>query len=153
MPSVSCAVKDLFFAIEVIGLCSFHDQFFGFFPCHSPLTAVGIITGVSCCAAAARIVGKDVINKILIATVSKLMWFARLKQKRVAGSNFGYSVLIANLAATGNDEIKFRFRRMRVIGAKRFALSVSALARDQTDAASIDRATPVRAQAQPKCSW
>ena len=76
------------------------------------------MTGITGCSAATRIVGNDVINKILIATISKLMWFARLKQKRVAWSNFGYSVLIANLAATGNDEIKLRFRCMRVIGAK-----------------------------------
>ena len=53
------------------------------------------------------------------------MCLARLKQKRVARSDFGYSVLIANLAATGNDEIKLRFRCMGVIGAKRFAFRYS----------------------------
>ena len=49
------------------------------------------------------------------------MRFARLKQKGVARSNFNYSVLVADIAAAGNDEIKLRFRRMRVIGAKKFA--------------------------------
>ena len=84
--SASSAVKDSFFAIEVISLRSFHDQFFGSFPCHGPLAAVGIITGITRRAAAARIVGDHVINKILIADITKLMCFARLKQKRVARS-------------------------------------------------------------------
>ena len=115
------AVKDSFLTIEVIGLRSFHDQFFGPFTRHGPLAAIRIITGVTGCSAAARIVGDYVIDKILIAGIAKLMRFARLKQKRVAGSNFGDPVLIPHIAAAGNDEIKLRFRRMRVIGAKKFA--------------------------------
>src|SRR4029077_16049103 len=87
-----------FFAIEVIGLPSFHDQFFGSLPRYGPFAAVGIVTGISCCAAAARIVGDHVINKILIAGIAKLMGLARLKQERVTKSYFGRSVLIAHVA-------------------------------------------------------
>ncbi len=53
------------------------------------------------------------------------MRLARLKEKRVARSDFGYSILVANVAAAGNDEIKLRFSRMRVIGAKEFAFGNS----------------------------
>ena len=141
-----------FFAIEVISLRSFHDQFFGSFPRHGPLAAVGVITGITRCTAATGIIGDHVINKILIAGIAKLMCLARLEQKRVAWSDFSDPILVANVAAAGNDKIKLRFRRVRVITGKAICLSVSALARDQTDGASTDRATPVRAPARPKCS-
>src|SRR4029077_18175422 len=37
-------VKDSFFPIEVIGLISLHDQFFGSVAGHGPLAAVGVVT-------------------------------------------------------------------------------------------------------------
>src|SRR6188508_822001 len=107
-----------FFPIEVIGLSPFHDDFLMAVRCHGPLAAVWIVTGISCCAAAARIVGDHVVNKILTASIGKLMCLTGLKEKRVARSHFGYSVLIAHIAATGDDEVKLGFRRMRMIGAK-----------------------------------
>jgi len=79
--SAFSAVKDSLFAIEVIGFGSFHDQLFGSFPGHSPLAAVGIITGISCYAAAPRIIGDHVINKIFIARVAEWVRFTWPEKK------------------------------------------------------------------------
>ena len=49
------------------------------------------------------------------------MRFTRLKEECVTRSHFGHAIFVANVAAAGNDEIKLRFRRMRMIRAKRFA--------------------------------
>ncbi len=142
--------QNSFFAIEVISLCSFHDDFFPRISCHCPFSAVGIITGISRRAAASRIIGDHIINKVLIIRIPKLMRFPWLKEKCVTRSHFGYPVLIPHIAATGNNQIEFRFRRMRVIGTKEFAFAEFGPTPNQTDAASTDRATPVRAQARPK---
>ena len=114
--NMSSAVKESFFAIKVIGVISFHDQFFVPIGSDRPFAAVGIVTGIPCCAAAARIVGNHVIDKILVTGICKLMRLARLAQKRVPRSHFGHSVFVAYIAAAGDDKIKFRFRCMRVIG-------------------------------------
>src|SRR5262249_5944311 len=95
-----------FFAVEIISLCPFYDDFFPRIFCHCPFAAIGVITGIASCAAAARIIGDHVINKIFVTSVAQLMRLPRLKQKRVAGSNFGYSVFVAHIAAPRNDEIK-----------------------------------------------
>ena len=87
-----------FFAIEIIGLASFHDDFFMPICSDGPLAAVGIITGITSCAAAARIISDHVVNKILVATIAELMRFPRLKKEGVARSNLSYSVFVANAA-------------------------------------------------------
>src|SRR5206468_12862165 len=110
-----------FFAIEIIRLSSLDDEFFGCVPRHRPLPAVGIVTGIARCAAAARIIGNHVVNEVFVTGVAKLMGFAGLKEKGIARSDFSYPVLIANVSPTGNYEVKLRFRRMRVIGTKRLA--------------------------------
>src|SRR6266480_4477248 len=86
-----------------------------------PFPAVGIVTGIARCAAAARIIGNHVVNEVFVTGVAKLMGFAGLKEKGIARSDFSYPVLIANVSPTGNYEVKLRFRRMRVIGTKRLA--------------------------------
>src|SRR5205823_13694746 len=95
-----------FFAVEIVGLSSSHDEFFGSFLRHCPLATVRIITGVTSCAAAARIIGDHIINKIFITCVTELVRFAGLKQKRIARSNFGYAIFIADAAPARDDEIE-----------------------------------------------
>ena len=89
----------LFFAIEVVSLVPFHYYFLQFLVHDRPFAAIGIKTGIAGCAAAARIIGNHVIHKIFITGVGKLVRFARLKEKRVARSNFSYPIIIANAAA------------------------------------------------------
>ena len=48
----------------------------------------------------------------------RLTW---LKEKRITRSDFGNPILVAHVATAGNDEVKLRFSRMRVIRTKRFA--------------------------------
>ena len=62
----------------------------GSFLRHRPFAAVGIITGITSCPAAARIIGDHVINKIFITGVTELVRFAGLKEKRIARSDFSY---------------------------------------------------------------
>ena len=54
-----------------------------------------------------------------------------LEQKRVPSSNFSYSVLVAHIAAAGDDQIKFGFRRVRMIGAERLPLGTRTNARSK----------------------
>src|SRR5262249_38084282 len=70
---------------------------------------------------AAWIVCDHVINKIFLARVRELMRFARAKEKRISGPDFGPAILIADFSFTGDDEIMLRLRRVRMIRAKRFA--------------------------------
>src|SRR5438034_5598661 len=111
----------LLFAVEIVGLFSFHDYFFQPLFYHRPFAAVGIKTGISG-TSTARIIGNDVVNKIVVASVGELMRFTGLKQKRIASGYDCRSILVANAPATGNDEIKFRLRGVRVVRAIRFAL-------------------------------
>ena len=87
-----------FFAIEIIGLASFHDDFFMPICSDGPLAAVGIVTGITSCAAAARIISDHVENKILVATIAELMRFTRLEEERIARSYFGNTIFVANAA-------------------------------------------------------
>ncbi len=115
-------IRISFFAIEIIGFSSFHDDLIASICRHSPFAAVGIVTGITGGTAAARIIGNDIVNKILITGVAQLVRFAGLKQKRVARTDFSESILVSHAAAPGDDEVKFRLRRVRVIRAKCVAL-------------------------------
>src|SRR5207237_313652 len=53
----------LLFAVEVIGLCSFNDNFFAAFFHDCPFAAVGIITGVADGAATSWIVCDDIVDE------------------------------------------------------------------------------------------
>src|SRR5436853_7434774 len=117
--------KDLFFANEIISLCPFHDDFIPAICCDRPFSAVGIITGITCRAAAARIIGDYVINKVLVTAVPKLVCLTWLKEKCVARSNFNYPLLVTHAATARHDEVELRFSRMRVIGTKEFAFGNS----------------------------
>ena len=75
MSSAVYCRKDSFFSIEIVGLASFHDDFFVPIGRDGPFAAVGVVTGVTCCPAAARIIGDHVINKILVAGIVELMRF------------------------------------------------------------------------------
>src|SRR5947199_10441857 len=111
---------DLFFAVEVLGLGSLHDQFLHCIGCYRPFAAVGVIAGIARCAAAAGIICDHVINKVFITDIPKLMRLAWLKEKCVAWSNFGCPILVTDTATTGNDEVKLGFSRIRVIRTKNF---------------------------------
>src|SRR4029453_2306278 len=90
-----------------------------------PFSAVGIVTGVTGWAAASRIVSDHVVHKVLITGIPKLVRFPGLEEKRVAPSDFNRPILVANAAATRNDEIKLRFSRVRMIRAKEFTFGNS----------------------------
>src|SRR2546428_3686465 len=64
-----------FFAVEVIGLCSFHDYFFVPLLPHCEFATVRIKTGI-----AARIIGDDIVNEILLTHVGELVCVARPKE-------------------------------------------------------------------------
>ena len=106
--------------MEIIGLLPFHYYLLHSVCCNRPFTAVGVIAGITGCAAASRIISDHVVNKVLITGIPKLVRFTRLKEKRVARFDFSRPILVANIAAARDDEIKFRFSRMRMIRAKEF---------------------------------
>ncbi len=142
----------LFFAVEVIGLCSFHDHFLKFLVDHRPLAAVGIITGITGSPAAARIIGNYVINKIFVTGVGELMRFARLEEKRVA-CPLQWSIHPCRercLGPTRRDKVPIRPRARDTD--KAICPSESAPARDQTDVASTNPASPAPARARSKYS-
>src|SRR2546430_17304706 len=114
--------QKLFFAIEIISLRPFHHHFLGSLLNDRPFAAVGIVTRIAGGSAASRIIGYHVINKIFITSVCELVRFARLKEKRIARSNLRRSIFVTHTASTGDDQIKFRFGRVRVVRAIRFAL-------------------------------
>src|ERR1700730_2671881 len=105
--SARSAVEKSFLTVVIIRLFPFHDDLFQSFDRNRPLTAVRIVTTIP-----ARIIGDDVINEIFIAGVAKLMRLARSEEKRVPCPHLGGSILVANIAAPGDDEIKFRLRRV-----------------------------------------
>src|SRR5438093_8468337 len=92
---------DLFFAVEVLGLGSLHDQFPHCIGCYRPFAAVGVIAGIARCASAARIVRNHIVNKIFVTSVGELVRFPALKEECVAWSNFGCPILVTNTATTG----------------------------------------------------
>ena len=120
-PLRSLRSKISFFAIEVIGLSSFHDDFFPRIFGYCPLATVRIITGITRRAAAARIVSDHIINKIVIPLIPKLVRFPWLKEKCVPGSHFSVPLLVAHYAPAGNHQVKLRFSGVGMIGTKEFA--------------------------------
>src|SRR4029453_19486598 len=90
--------------------------------CPRPCAAYVIIARNTRRAAATGVIRDHVIKKVLIPGIPKLMRITWLKEKRITRSNLGYPILVAHAAAPGNDEVKLRFSRMRVIGTKEFAL-------------------------------
>ena len=72
-------------------------------------------------AISARIIRDHVVNEIIIAGIGELVRFARAEEKRVAQSDLGPTIFVTHLAAPGNNQIKFRLARVRMIRAKRFA--------------------------------
>src|SRR5206468_6669622 len=86
-----------------------------------PFAAVRIKTGISGRSATAWIIRNDVVNKISVARVSELMRFTRLEEKSIALSYNCRSIFVSDTAATGNDEIKFRFSRVQMIRTQRFS--------------------------------
>src|SRR5712692_10602903 len=101
--------QKLFFAVEVIRFYSFYDYVGHSFFDNRPFAAVWVITRISAASATARVIRNDVVNKIFVTGVGKLMRFARLKEKRVARGYDCRSILITNTAAPRNHEIKLRF--------------------------------------------
>src|SRR5260370_18928843 len=100
----------------MVGLFSFHDYFFQPLFHHRPFAAIRIKTGISS-TSAAWIIGDNVINEILLAGVGELMRFTRLEEKRIALCYNCRSLFVSNAAATGDDKIKFRFGRVRMVRA------------------------------------
>src|SRR5579864_4962912 len=107
--------SSLLLSVKVIGVSSFHDDFLAVFLPNRELPAVRIMAHV-----AARIVRDNVVKEIFIAGVAELMRFPRSKEKRISGSHLGPATFVTNFSATRNNEIHFRFDRMRMIRAKRF---------------------------------
>src|SRR5437764_3524580 len=88
----------LFFAVEVICLGSFHDQFLHSIRCYRPFAAVWIETGITCFAAAARIIRNDIVNKIFVSSVAELVRFPWLEEECVTRPYFSDSILITHAA-------------------------------------------------------
>src|SRR6266849_5893615 len=101
--------QKLFFAVEVIRFYSFYDYVGHSFFDNRPFAAVWVITRISAASATARVIRDDVVNQIVTARVAELMSFAGLKKKRVARGYNCRSTLVADAAATRDDEVKLRF--------------------------------------------
>ncbi len=80
---------DLFFAVEVLGLGSLHDQFLHCIGCYRPFATVRVVTGITGCPSATRIIRNHIVNKIFLTRVGELVRFPGLKEECVAWSNFG----------------------------------------------------------------
>jgi hypothetical protein len=102
----------LLFAAKIMGFAAFHDDVIRRSR-NRPFLAVGIITRL-----ADWIVGDHVVAQFFRPRIGNLVRFAGAEEKRIACDDFGRASCVPHLATTGDDEIKFRLRGVRVIRAE-----------------------------------
>ncbi len=134
------------FPLEVIGLLANYDHLIGPFPEHRKLAAIGIKTGI-----AARIIGNNVVNEIVIFPRSELVRCAWAEKRMSRPVRLQLVRPCPEFCRGPKPPDKTRTRPSANDTGNTSSLLEFAPEPGRTDAVSLGRATPARAPARPKC--